>query len=312
MGLAQHTRCDKWSELTGDGLGECWRHVKKRLDRVVLREERCVEKVPLLGCRHGYRDDLPRRQCALCPPERKLVDEVIAVTVGGFGIERERFVRVELHAVALPDDRHLGTVCDPPDHLWQPVHRGGGEPDRSEVVGAGPVAIGRVEEQFGGVEACVVERRHLVLLVRTPVSDPKRAVTEVGGDVEQDDVEHRGAQPSQILVGRVLDEGEQGHEVELEVDVGMPLTEPVSSSFVDPLVDPGKGTCGMLCAGEAGDAEHPIWQGKAAKVFIDGEDDAVVLGPEPLAVDNTGGQRVVVAIPRSGDRVLDAAGHRGR
>ena len=61
----------------------------------------------------------------------------------------------------------------------------------------------------------------------------------------------------------------------------------------------------MLRAGQAGEGEHAVGDRETSEVLVDGEDDPVVLGPEPLVVDLPRRDGVVVAVAEADHGVLD-------
>ncbi len=231
---------------------------------------------------------------------------------GASGFVLERCRAVEVHAVTFAHDARLRIGGDVDHQLRRPVARA-----RAEVGDAGVarrlVRRGRVvEHELGDVERVLVERRHLVLLVRAPPRRGVRAGLIVGGHVDEAHVErHRRGDDDLGIVGE-LGEQVQRRDVLEHVDVRVVLEEAEVGALGDPVEDVGLRPLEMFGAGEAGDGERLVGVALPRQVLDREVDDPVVLRPEPQVVDAVGGQRIVVAVAVGEHPLVDRGDHVGR
>ena len=176
------------------------------------------------------------------------------------------------------------------------------------LVGGGRV----VEHELGDVEGVLVERRHLVLLVRAPPRRGVRAGLVVRGHVDEAQVErHRRGHHDLGVVGE-LDEHVQRRDVLEHVDVRVPLEEAQLGALGDPLEEERLGPLEVLGAGEAGDGERLVGVALAGEVLDRPGDHDVVLRPEPQVVDAVVGKRVVPGVAVGEHAFVDRGDHVGR
>ena len=267
------------------------------------------ELVPRLDADLGERPHAERPEA---PPERQVgaVAEVLAVRGDGIVLQRRR--PVEEHAVALAHDARFGVGGDVDDELRRPVPSTGAEVGDAGVarrlVGGGRV----VEHELGDVEGVLVERRHLVLLVRAPPRRGVRARLVVRGHVDEAQVErHRRGHHDLGVVGE-FDEHVQRRDVLEHVDVRVPLEEAEFGALGDPFEDERLGPLEVLGAGEAGDGERLVGVALAGEVLDRPGDHDVVLRPEPEVVEAVVGQRVVPGVAVGEHAFVDGGDHVGR
>ena len=162
---------------------------------------------------------------------------------------------------------------------------------------AGTARTCRRTASFVNAERVLVDGRALVLHVRAAVRRAEVAALQVERDVEEHEIEHHRGTRREVAIGRELDERQQRRDVLLVVDVGVPLGEPEAHL----LVEPARGCASRRPAAWAAPVrpslrERRIRERVPGEVLVDVEDDAVVLRPVPLVVDEPGRRRLGVPV----------------
>ena len=182
-------------------------------------------------------NELPRRESAALPPERNVlrVGERHA-RYRRWWVGAEGLVEIEGRAHRLAIEHDPRGAGHSPDHLGQPIAARLGE-QRGPGVGTGRVRLaGRVEEQLRQAEDVLVGRPALVLHVRPAVGDPVVALELVDRQVVEEQVQHRRRASGDARLA-VLGQQDEGLDVLLVVDVGVPLGEPEADLLVEPCLD---------------------------------------------------------------------------
>ena len=190
--------------------------------------------------------------------------------------------------------RRTGVTDDGRQHGGRPV---GGRTCQEHRTQRRLVRLGRsVEDQLRDVPRVLVERRHLVLLVRPPMGGPERSRQRVGGDVVQREVRGDRAQRRDVVVGRELGQRDRRLEVLLVVDVRVPLAEAEPHPVVDPPLDQRAGVRHVVGAGRPVVGEGLVGERLTGEVLDGVEQDLVVLRPVPPLVDDPRRLRLVVPV----------------
>jgi len=307
------------SEAEGDGAGQPVRQLRRlphvRSERAqrgeVLEQLRVPQIVPLDGLQ-GEGQHRPGGDGAHRPPKGEVLWITVRETRWWAGRRIERREEIHAHAHALAVDADPLAAGNTAQHLGRPIAPRRDEAEHAGVAARRIVEGGVVEEQLLQAEGILGETAPFVLHVRTPARGAEDALLQVQGDIEQQRIHDHRRAAGDFLVRRVLGEQQQRIDVLQVVHVRVPLEEPKARPLLDPGENALSGAGAVGGASEAADGKHAVGKLLPREVLEHVENDAVVLRPVPLVVDDPGRRRVGVPVFERQQTLLDGGCRVGR